>query len=249
MKENTINQKGNRMDKRINYILVIDTETANTIDCPLVYDIGGVVTDRQGRIYESFSFAISDIFVFEPELMSSAYYASKIPAYRADIAACRRDCKSFKNARTYILSLINRYNITTVAAYNAAFDRDALNNTLRWLSKSKLRWFFPYGIEFMCIWNMACQTLCQRPTYRDFCEKYNFTSNRAGDPNAKNYSTSAETVYRYLTLSPRYEEEHRGYDDVLIETAIMKRCFETHMAMPNGTGIRRNCWQSVKRTV
>ena len=37
------------MDNRINYRLVLDTETANTIDQPLVYDIGGIVTDKQGR--------------------------------------------------------------------------------------------------------------------------------------------------------------------------------------------------------
>jgi hypothetical protein len=88
---------------------------------------------------------------------------------------------------------------------------------------------------------MACQTLCQRKTYKEFCERNNFTSNRKGEPNAKNYSTSAETVYKYLILNAAYEEEHKGLDDVKIEAYIMQRCFEAHKAFPDGKGIKRNC--------
>jgi hypothetical protein len=137
---------------------------------------------------------------------------------------------------------MKKYNITDVAAYNAHFDRKALNLTQRWTTKSRSRYFFPYGTNFVCIWNMACQTLCQRKTYKEFCEINNFISNRG-----RNISTSAENVYRYLILNPAYEEEHKGLDDVLIETEIMKRCFATHKKMPYGKGIRRNCWIDVKR--
>ena len=66
-------------DKRVHYYLVLDTETTNGLDDPLVYDIGGVIADKQGRIYERFSFVIRDIFVYERTLMQTAYYASKIP--------------------------------------------------------------------------------------------------------------------------------------------------------------------------
>lgn len=237
------------IDSRIRYYLVLDTETANGLDFPLVYDIGGVVADKQGRIYERFSFVIRDIFVYERELMRTAYYANKIPSYVSDIHEGKRKMIDFYHARRYILELMNKYHIHDVAAYNAHFDMMALNITQRWLTKSKYRYFFPYNTNFICIWNMACQTICQRVTYKNFCEKHNFTSNRKGEPNAKNYSTSAETVFRYLILNPEYTEEHKGYDDVLIEIEIMKRCFSSHKAMPNGKGIRRNCWMDVKRAV
>lgn len=235
------------MDKRIHYYLILDTETTNGLDCPLVYDVGGVVADKQGRIYERFSFVVRDIFVYERDLMQTAYYASKIPEYVESIHNKERVMFDFYNIRRYILGLMQRYNITDVAAYNAHFDRLALNTTQRWLTKSKYRYFFPYGTNFVCIWNMACQTLCQRITYKEFCEKHNFTSNRKGEPTAKNYSTSAETVYRYLIHKPDYEEEHKGLDDVLIETEIMRRCFSAKKKMPYGKGIRRNCWMDVKR--
>lgn len=232
------------IDNRKNYKIVLDVETANSIDCPLVYDIGGVVTDKSGNIYESFSFVIREIFVEEKELMNTAYYAEKIPSYYRSIWSNEREVVSFFKARAYILNLMKYYHITEVAAYNAHFDSRALNMTLRWLTKSKSRFFFPYDTQFVCIWNMACQTICQRKTYRNFCEENNFTNNHA-----KNYSTTAETVYRFLLLDPTYTEEHKGFDDVLIELEIMKECYKSHKAMPKGRGIRRNCWMDVKRTI
>ena len=230
-------------DNRIHYYLVIDTETANSLDDPLVYDIGGVVTDKSGNIYEQFSFVIRDVYIYERELMHTAYYADKIPEYAADIRANVRKMVTFYDARKYVLNLMDKYNIHDVAAYNAHFDRAALNTTQRWLTKSKYRYFFPRHTNFICIWNMACQTICQRITYKEFCEHNNLISNRG-----RNISTSAENVYRYLILNPTYKEEHKGYDDVLIETEIMRRCFSSHKAMPYGKGIRRNCWMDVKRT-
>lgn len=57
------------MDRRINYLMGLDTETCNglVIDDKLdlsqsiVYDIGWVVTDKQGRIYETRSFLIYEV--------------------------------------------------------------------------------------------------------------------------------------------------------------------------------------------
>ena len=238
------------IDNRIHYYLALDTETANGLEQPLVYDIGGAIVDKQGRIYETFSFVIRDIYIHERELMQTAYYADKIPEYAADIHEGKREMVNFMFARRFILNLMEKYNVHDVAAYNAHFDRNALNTTVRWLTKSKVRYFFPYGTNFVCIWNMACQTICQRITYRRFCEENQLFSGNGHGTNKKanNISTSAENVYRYLILNPEYQEEHKGLDDVLIETEIMKRCFSSHMAMPYGKGIRRNCWMDVKRT-
>jgi len=238
------------MDKRIKYYLILDTETTNGLEQPLVYDLGGVVADKQGNIYESFSFVIRDIFVYERELMRTAYYANKIPEYVDAIHAGDRKMVDFYTARRYVLDLMEKYNIHDVAAYNAHFDRNALNTTQRWLTKSKHRYFFPRDTNFVCIWNMACQTICQRITYRRFCEENQLFSGNGHGTNkkARNISTSAENVYRYLTLSPQFEEEHKGLEDVLIEAYIMRRCFDSHKAMPYGKGIRRNCWMDVKRT-
>ena len=52
-------KKGRKLfDKRKKYFLVVDVETANSLDDPMVYDVGFLVGDKQGNIYEK------EIFLF-----------------------------------------------------------------------------------------------------------------------------------------------------------------------------------------
>ena len=44
------------------YFIVVDTETTNSIDDPLCYDVGFAVIDNTGHVYESHSFVVADIF-------------------------------------------------------------------------------------------------------------------------------------------------------------------------------------------
>ena len=71
------------------YILMLDTETANTIvqedgkldmSCSLAYDFGWAIVDRSGNIYCRRSFVNADVFL-DKSLMKTAYYAEKIPQY------------------------------------------------------------------------------------------------------------------------------------------------------------------------
>ena len=127
------------------------------------------------------------------------------------------------------------YNTNIVCAYNCFFDRNALTTTVRFISKSAVRWFFPYGTEFYCIWHMACQTICQQKSYLRFCLENGFYSESG------NCKTSAEIVWAYLTQTPEFEEKHTGLEDVKIEIEIMAHCFRQHKSMDRG--INRLCWR------
>lgn len=74
--------------------IVLDTETTNSLDDPLTYDIGFAVIDEKGKVYESYSFVIAEIFL-DKELMKSAYFANKIPQYWQDIKDGKRKLQSF----------------------------------------------------------------------------------------------------------------------------------------------------------
>ena len=221
------------------FILVLDVETANDTMDALVYDIGWRIIDLFGHVHAEGSFVIRDIFVYERELMKVAYYGSKIPEYVSDIRAGKREMVDFLEARRRILAIMKKFNCHTVAAYNANFDRNALNTTLRFLTKSKQRYFFPYGTEFICIWNMACNSICQSGEYKTFAE-----TNRHFSNHGKNYRATAETVYAFLTGNAEFTEEHKGLDDVKIECEIFIKCLERG---GNVMGISRGCWQKVKR--
>lgn len=217
------------------YYLVLDVETANSTDDALVYDLGYVVCDKKGTIYEADSFIVSDIFYKEAELMQSAYYAKKIPMYLEGIKNRAFNVVTFYEARERLLNAMRAYNVEAVCAYNANFDYTALNTTQRWLTKSKYRFFLPYGTKVYCIWHMACQLICTQKAYIKFCLENGFVS-----PSG-NIKTNAETVYAYMTDNNAYEENHTGLEDVLIETKILAKCFAQHKKVEKN--INRFCWR------
>lgn len=217
------------------YYLVLDVETANSTDDALVYDLGYVVCDKKGNIYEADSFIVSDIFYKEAELMQSAYYAKKIPMYLEGIKSRAFNVVTFYEARAKLLDAMRRYKVEAVCAYNANFDYTALNTTQRWLTKSKYRFFLPYGTKVYCIWHMACQLICTQKAYIKFCLENGFVS-----PSG-NIKTNAETVYAYMTDNNAYEENHTGLEDVLIETKILAKCFTQHKKVEKN--INRFCWR------
>lgn len=222
------------MSKQKEKFIVLDVETANDIPDTLTYDVGFVVADRSGKIYHEHSYVISDIFTEEKELMQSCYYADKLPLYEKRIADGSAKVASIFTVRRLIAKYITRYNIKKVYAYNASFDRNALNTTQRYLTKSKYRWFFPYGVEICCIWHMACQTICNRMDYCLYCARNGFYSQRGF------MTTNAETVYKYLTKDVEFEEEHTGLADVHIELEILCKCLTYHEKI--NRNINRGCY-------
>ena len=223
------------MDKRIHYIIVLDTETCNRqvinnkldLSDSLVYDLGFVVTDKKGRIYEKHSYIIKEVYYGMKEVMRSAYYANKIPMYDADIKGGSRKVVSLYEAREILLNAMERYNTNTIVAHNALFDYNALNTTRRYLTKSKYRYFFPYNTEFWDTLKMARQTIGKQKTYKRFCEENDFmTKHRT--PQVR---LTAEILYRYILNNTDFEENHTGLEDVLIETEIMVHCFRQHKKM------------------
>ena len=223
------------------YVMIIDTETANSIDQPLPYDFGWAVVDTEtGEIVDKHSYVCAEIFL-DKELMSSAYFAEKVPHYWDDIQSGKRQLKKFLNIRKELWSCLKTFNIKHVGAYNMGFDKRASNNDTRYLTSSYLRWFFPFKVELFCIWHMACTSFLNTSDYIRFALDNGFVSE------AGNIQTSAECAYRYLTNDPEFEESHTGLEDVLIETAIYLNCLKT------GTDSMKSnpytcCWRNVQRT-
>lgn len=218
------------IDKRRNYYLTIDTETANTIEDPMMYDLGGAIHDKNGRVYETFSFVIYDVFCADRELFNTAYYAEKRPMYEAQIANGTRKIVSIYTARKYVADLCKKYNVKAIIAHNARFDYRSTNYTLRYVTKSKSRYFLPYGIPIWDTLKMAQDTICKQPTYQRWCNVNGYCM-KNGKPRA-----TAEILYRYITQNTDFIEDHTGLEDVLIEKEIFVRCMAQHKKM------RKNVW-------
>lgn len=223
------------IDRRRNYVMVIDTETANTIQLEngkldmsnvLIYDCGWAVVDTKGHIYETASFVNRDIFVDERALMNTAYYASKIPLYVDDLRAGRRIMANTYEIRQKMLDTIEKYGIKAVAAHNARFDYNALNILQRYITSSKYRYWFPLNsVEIWDTLKMSQDVICKMPTYKKFCEEHGYKTLN------NQCKKTAEILYRFISGNNDFVESHTGLEDVLIEAEIMFYCFRQHKPM------------------
>jgi hypothetical protein len=212
------------IDKRKSYYLTIDTETANGLDDPMMYDLGGAIHDKSGRVYESFSFVIYDIFCADRALFDTAYYAEKRPMYERQIAAGQRKIVSIYTARKHVADLCRKYNVKAIIAHNARFDYRATNYTLRYVTKSASRYFLPYGIPLWDTLKMAQDTICKQKAYVNFCKENDYMVRGR-------VRATAEILYRYIKGDNNFIEDHTGLEDVLIEKEIFAKCMRQHKKM------------------
>lgn len=220
------------IDHRRNYYLTIDTETANDMDYPLMYDIGGAIHDKHGKVYETFSLIIYETFCADRALFDTAYYAEKRPMYEEQIRRGDRKIVTIYTARKIVKDLCDKYNVKAIIAHNATFDYRSTNNTIRYITKSATRYFLPYGIPLWDTMRMAEDTICKQKSYIHFCEKNGFCR-KNGKPRA-----TAEILYRYMIDDVDFIESHTGLEDVLIEKEIFVRCMRQHKPM------RKSPWKN-----
>lgn len=212
------------------YFLGIDTETANSytnedgkveLKDSLCYDIGWAIIDKKGKVYKTRSFVVAEIFL-DKELMTSAYFAEKIPQYWEDIKTGKRKLKTLKNIHWIFKQDCKKYSPKAIFAHNAYFDYNALNNTLRFITGSRNRYFYPYGIELWDTLKMARDAIGKTEKYSDYCQKNGYLTCHKHPQNR----LTAEILWRYISNNPDFEESHTGLEDVEIEKEIFVECLK-----------------------
>ena len=198
-------------------IMMIDTETTNDIDCPIVYDVGFEIFDLCGNTFASESFVNADVFC-DNALMESAYFAEKIPSYWDDIKAGRRRLAKWSTIKRAIKQACEAFDVRIACAHNAMFDNRALNTTQRFITTSKYRYFLPYGVEWWDTLKMSRAILKNNDSYGEFCYENDYLTERG----CRRYT--AEIIYRFLTGNNDFEESHTGLEDVRIERKIFEFC-------------------------
>ena len=197
--------------------IMLDTETTNSLDDPICYDVGFAVVDKKGSIYETHSFVVAEVFLNE-ELMESAYFIEKVPQYWEDIKKGTRKLAKFNTIRKVLAETMKKYNTNIVIAHNARFDYRSTAKTQRYLTKSKYRYFLPYGTEVWDTLKMAREVLKNDVDYDNFCYNNNYVTKRG----CKRFT--AEILYRFFTGDNEFVESHTGLEDVTIEKVIFAEC-------------------------
>lgn len=204
-------------------MIILDTETTNDIECPFVYDFGFAVIDETGKVYASYSYVNADIFC-DDELMSTAFFAEKIPQYWEDIKNGKRVLKSFRSIERIFRRVCTDWGVNVFVAHNMRFDYNALNNTKRYITTSRFRFFFPYGAKFVDTLKLSRNVFANDDDYREFCVSNGYVTKR----NENRYT--AEIIYRFLASDNNFEEEHTGLADCMIEKEILRYCLVTKSA-------------------
>lgn len=214
--------------------LVLDTETAGTIDKPRVYDLAWTVTDRNGATYAERRFIIRETWE-NAGLMGNSYYAEKIPTeYQPLIDAGKLRVVPLQTARLQMLYDMTAYGITSVYAFNADFDRKALDHTIKVLSNGYVGTFLPESVEWRCIMGYAQDIVACTKDYVAWCIQHDYIS-EAGNPRG-----SAEILYRYISRDTGFIESHTALEDVRIESEIMYYAMKHH-------GRKRGTWRCGSR--
>ena len=195
---------------------MVDTETCGELESPFVYDCGIAIVDRKGKVYAKYSFVVGEVFYGMADLMKSVYYSEKLPQYHKDIAVGKRKVISWCYLENIFTALISKWNITAVVAHNARFDVNALNHTATYFNNGIKKYVFPYDMPIWCTLTMARQIFWNKPTYKDFCDKYSLYT-----PARHQMSLTAENLYRFITRDYDFKESHTGLEDVMIEKEIL----------------------------
>lgn len=200
-------------------IMMLDTETTNSLEDPICYDVGYRVFDLAGNVYEEASMVNADIFL-DKEFMASAYYAEKVPDYWRDIWEKKRELLAWRVIKARIWEAIQRNGVKIVAAHNARFDYRSIHLTQRYITTSRWRYVLPWGCEWWDTLRMCREVFKDDENYRPWCEERGYIT-------ANNQPRmTAEVVYRYITGDENFTESHTGLEDVKIETEIFKYCLD-----------------------
>lgn len=208
--------------------LFLDCETAETpkINGQLdvangqVYDLGIAVVDETGQIYDQMSMVNEDVFFGMSQSMQEAYYADKIPQYLEDMRMGNHKIVDTWQMYQIFHQWCNKWEPCAVVAHNAFFDVKALNATMRYQTKSRCRWFLPWGMVILDTMAMARNTFVTDPQYVTWCKEHGYMTNHC-NPRPR---LTAEVLYKFITKNLQFEESHTGLEDVKIETQIFVNC-------------------------
>lgn len=195
-------------------ICVFDTETTS-LEKPFCYNVGFILYDTEKQeILCKEEYCIEQIWHNLP-LFSSAYYAEKRPLYVNRMKARKITLEKWGYVTQKMARLFKFYGIECAFAYNSSFDEKVFNFNCDWF-----KCINPFDSIPIIDIRGAVHTFIVDDIYKAFCDHNGYFTD------AGNYSTTAETVYRYITSDTDFIESHTALDDARIESEILRWCYE-----------------------
>lgn len=214
------------------YIVVFDTETTN-LEKPFCYNIGYLVYDTENDIVVlKREFVVEQVW-HNDMLYTTAYYASKRELYVKRMKARKIIMDKFGYVCQQMIRDFKQYDIHYAYAYNSPFDTKVFNWNCDWFKCNN-----PFdNVEILDIRGLVHQKIAYTKLFQDFCE------NNQRFTESGNYSTTAETLFQFITNDYDFEEEHTALADSEIELEILKFCIDEGCEW----GVAYKTYQSIVR--
>lgn len=195
-------------------IVVFDTETTN-LEKPFCYNIGYVIFNL-----DTFTPEIKRDYVVEQVwhntmCFASAYYAEKRPIYVDRMRRHEVLMDKFGYICQQMIRDFKAYNVEMAFAFNSDFDERVFNHNCDWFKCNN-----PFdNIPIKDIRAFAHKYIVDE-CYKEFCEENEYFTESG------NYSTTAETMFRYIDNNLDFEEEHTALADSEIELEVLLKCMD-----------------------
>ncbi|MDH3380755.1 MAG: hypothetical protein OEQ39_27895 [Gammaproteobacteria bacterium] len=215
--------------------LIADTETIGTDGKAIVFDLAYVIATRKRIILER-SFIIREI-ITNPRAMFSAIannfwresFGKKLfTHYIPGLASQDLQLFGWRDATEILRDDMQTHNVKVFSAFNLNFDIGALGKTQLFIMDGGK--VLPYKPDFLCLWQFACETVCQTNLYHDVAQAQGKESGWITE--AGNIRTNAEKVYAFLTGDLNFVESHTALEDAQIETEILQRLLARKKPIP-----------------
>lgn len=190
-------------------ICIFDTETIG-IDKPFCYNIGYVIVDTNTwELLLSRSYVVEQIWHNLP-LFKTAYYADKRPIYVNEMRSRKTIMSKYGYICQQMIRDFDSFQVENAYAFNSSFDERVFDFNCDWFKCNN-----PFDtIKIHDIRAFAIKYLVD-DDYKLFCDT-NGLYTESG-----NYSTTAETFYKYISSNTAFIESHTALEDSLIETEVL----------------------------
>lgn len=195
-------------------LIIFDTETTSCEEKCFCYNVGWVIFNTEsGEILAEHDKVVQQIWHNLP-LFATAYYADKRPLYISAMRGKRAEMDKWGYIMRDIARDIRQFNVVAAFAYNSPFDDRVF--------KFNCDWFHTINplenVPVKDIRGMVSAYITNTQEYIDFCEEHQLLTE------AGHYSTTAESVARFILNDPTFEEEHTALADAQLETDIIQEC-------------------------
>lgn len=216
-------------------ICVFDTETTS-LEKPYCYNVGYLILDTESHVcLVKREFVIEQIWHNLP-LFNTAYYANKRPIYVGALRARTIRMEKFGYVTQQMFRDFRNYSVERAFAYNSSFDEKVFNFNCDWFKVINPLETVPVSDIRGFVHNFLIDE-----AFRAWCEK-NSAFTESG-----HYSTTAETLTRYIRSDASFVEDHTALSDSEIEAEILLECLARGAELNGNYQVKRSIERKVTR--